>query len=863
MIRYLTLSIVMVLLASGSMIGQAQEKVVLTLSVPQWNQAAFNREYLQPFRDTHPNIDVVVVADVEGLAYPTSPAYGTLEEHLEAVQAYASTADVLQVSTWSLSQESTRARLWLDLNPLVTADPALAEENFYPAAWRAFRWDQGMWGMPVVIEPQILTYNPAAFDDAGLTYPAANWAIEQYIEAAVALTERNNSGDIIRPGCWCDITLMLYGLLGHGLVDASGAPQFDDPLLASIIETWAAAREDIYPQGGYSSEGVPIMMMQPWILQPSAPDAGTMVIGDMPGGVYGAQVTGFGISAGTRHPEEAFELAKFLAQSPGNASGSFGAFPALRQAEIVATGNFSIPPVNSLPQEQQDFLKMAVENAVAGYDLRYFDYINYAINQAISEDLDVETALQQAEEKALANLNEAASWTAAQPLVVATPVPTPSFDSGEIVLKFGMNGFNLPNQTDWVRLAREFAENDPEVGVIEMTSPDIGYEIWQEENECFYLGYDAVSPEAVPEYLLLDPLLDADPNFDPNDFVPGALEALQSGGQTYGYPFTVQVAAIRYLPEQFDDAGIPHPTMTWTISEFVDALNQLDQVEDADYQVPFIPRQPGHIDWLMLIAAFGGLPMDYRTEPPTINLTDPANVDAIRQALDLARSGLISYPEMGTFRFGGSFQMGALNTIDLGGYQFVDAQTPDYGYVNFPQGTAYKTMMLGNVGGGYISQDATHPDACYRWLRYIVAHPELLAYTMPASLSAINGPVTAATQGEAAVALYQNYVELASDPNTINFPAQFGSSYKMYFAQLFMARAFDDYVLEDADLEQVLADAQTKTEEFFVCFDAIPPTPPGATEAEYIAYSEAVENCLAVVDPEAAAERAEAMGGVQ
>jgi hypothetical protein len=44
---------------------------------------------------------------------------------------------------------------------------------------------------------------------------------------------------------------------------------------------------------------------------------------------------------------------------------------------------------------------------------------------------------------------------------------------------------------------------------------------------------------------------------------------------------------------------------------------------------------------MMLIAAYGGLPIDYRTTPATLNFTDPATISAIQQVLDLAKNGYI------------------------------------------------------------------------------------------------------------------------------------------------------------------------------------------------------------------------------
>ena len=69
---------------------------------------------------------------------------------------------------------------------------------------------------------------------------------------------------------------------------------------------------------------------------------------------------------------------------------------------------------------------------------------------------------------------------------------------------------------------------------------------------------------------------------------------------------------------------------------------------------PFVATNTNGTHLLILMAAYGGLPLDYRTNPPTINFTTPANVDAIRQVLDLAKAGYIKYDALGSIDFGGN-----------------------------------------------------------------------------------------------------------------------------------------------------------------------------------------------------------------
>ena len=842
-------------LTFSGIVGQAQEKIILTLSSPQFYDDIYDRDYFQPFFEVHPNVDVVIVPDTDNQSYTSPPAYTSIEEHLEGITAYVSSADVLFVSSWSISPESTRAGLWLDLMPLVAADPDLTEANFYSAAWRSFHWDRGMWVLPILIEPQMLVYDPLAYDEAGLTYPSSRWTMTEHAQAAITLTQRDADGNPVTPGCWCSPNLMFYGSLGHGLVGADGAPVLEDPELASMLDTWADAVEQIYPQGGYSSENVPLLIMAPWMLAPNSRDAGKYVLGDLPGGIYGANAQGYGISAGTAHPEMAFELVKYLAENPVNTFSTFGTFPALRRSVLETRANFSVDSLDSLPPDKFQILQSAVENGIVASDLLYFDYVQAATSRINNEGLDAMSVLQEAQQQALQNLEVAANWRGTQPVMVATPQPTPSFGADEIVLNFGISLSDLPNSQDWDRVAREFAEADAEVGVLNINAQGMGdYQEWLDENDCFYLHYDPIHPDYWRgDYVALDPLMDVDPGFDANDFLPGMIEDLQIAGHTYGYPLTVGISALGYDADLFQEAGIPLPELNWTINEFVDALAQLKQ---TDVAIPFSPNPMGDTDWLMLFAAYGGLPIDYRTDPATWNFTDPTTVDAIRQALDLEKTGLSEYHKTGGFMFSGMRLPGGVMGMALNGDVF-STVSPGSSYVNYPQGTGYQVMSLGSIGGGYVRSGTQHIEACYRWITQIAAHPELLPAIMPARFTAINNPATMAVHGETAVAVYRQYAALAADPDTINIPGQFMGSYDLYFVHKFLNRAMDAYVLEDTDLEQALIDAQTKADEFSVCYAAVASPEVDANEEEILAYNKIINNCVAQVDSEMAAESAQ------
>ncbi|MFN8447474.1 MAG: hypothetical protein U0521_02460 [Anaerolineae bacterium] len=147
---------------------------------------------------------------------------------------------------------------------------------------------------------------------------------------------------------------------------------------------------------------------------------------------------------------------------------------------------------------------------------------------------------------------------------------------------------------------------------------------------------------------------------------------LQKDNRTWAYPMTIQAQTLSYNATIFEQAGVPAPTTGWTLDQFLDALRTL---KDYLNKAPFVARDLNGESLMMLVAAYGGLPVDYRTTPPTLNYTDPATVDAIQQVLDLAKNGYIDYQPLvtgtGGFRIVavGANEENAITSDILGGFR--------------------------------------------------------------------------------------------------------------------------------------------------------------------------------------------------
>jgi ABC-type glycerol-3-phosphate transport system substrate-binding protein len=298
----------------------------------------------------------------------------------------------------------------------------------------------------------------------------------------------------------------------------------------------------------------------------------------------------------------------------------------------------------------------------------------------------------------------------------------------------------------------------------------------------------------------------------------------------------VQPYVLRYDPTALSGAGIVVPPEGWTINQFVDALNVIKPLVG---DVPaFYPEEFSGNYLLMLVAAFGALPLDPRTTPPTVDFTSPATVDAIRQVLDLAKNKYMGYEEMArAIRMFSTNPPEDARVIYGDTLSFVDTSSRT-AIAPFPHSDAYRTQMY-ETSTAFISATTLHPEACYRWISTIAQHPEL--YTgMPVRHSLLDSPTLLAARGTDAVATYKQIDAGLSSPQSVVFPNTEMTT------RLWLLRAFDRYVLQNADLGTELAQAEEFTKAYLTCVAAIPLGDPTTVATQR-------DDCAVMVDPTVAA----------
>ena len=854
--RPINLVLLVSLILTLSFTVQAQGEVTISLAIPAYNEEVYE-DAVEEFEALNPGIRV----HIEDAEYGVPFFYaGDVDNYLNTVAEYVETADVLLVNS-ELAPEATRAGYFLDMSPLVNTDATLNPNDFYPALWDSYHWDGGIWGLPVAGDVVGIFYQQAVFDEAGLAYPNENWTVADFNVAAQALAQFDDDGEIVVPGFFNgggglnSFGMFLISMLGDDVVDDSvipNIPDFSNPELQSLMLEWMAIADTgvmDFPQGGYTSNELP------FVIGPSFFGIGfnneAVSVAPFPGGGIGINPQGFAISAGTQNPELAYELIKFLVSSPIVTDSFFTEVPALRSLTEMESDDDDFLIGNEMSPELEAFIQRGLEEGISLNEARFSRYLSEAILPFGLADVNVQDDLSELEDLATERLAIADERAETVDFTVIPAPPPPQLASGEGMLSFQMTAFfnPLPNESEWQTFVDEFVANEPGIGFVEFDEgfpSDINVMI--NEVDCFYLPFTAMQLLDTTQLISLDPLMSADSTVDMNDFLPNAVSLVSENGLIWGFPITLQPLMLNYDAQMFADAGVPEPQNGWSIDEFELALQEIDALLGEDEFV-FESREFGNIYLLSLIAAYGGLPVDTRTTPTTYNYTDPDNVEAIQQVLNLITDGYIAYNPLNSFGGSGTQQDIPMYAQSFTGSQFAFSSPfeDSYQYVTFPTGSQYSAMNF-TVGAGYITGNSQNIEACYRFISEMASRPELF-YSMPARQSLVNTPELAAAQSQDAVDFYSDLADLMLQPNTIILSST--SSTSQFVESYWLNRVFDQYVAgEIMDLAQALAEAEQFTLAFQECAVGIPAFEEGVDDPS--AYFARFTDCAELIDPASA-----------
>jgi multiple sugar transport system substrate-binding protein len=307
-------------------------------------------------------------------------------------------------------------------------------------------------------------------------------------------------------------------------------------------------------------------------------------------------------------------------------------------------------------------------------------------------------------------------------------------------------------------------------------------------------------------------LLDADSSFPLDDFAPRSLDMFRYEGDQWGLPLQSQVRAVFYNPQLFDAAGVPYPQPGWTMEDFLATAQALTQGEGEKKRYGFLPLNGHTSDFIPFLAMQGASPWDDQDQP---RFDDPAVVAAVRWYANLAlvygvmpnMPGENGDPGPGRIevlyalvRAGQVAMWSDFTGLDRSDIWPVGVQV---GIVPMPVAEPGEAGITNFVPSAFfISAQASHPEACWEWIRYLSNCPEIVT-GLPVRHSVIESTAWA-TQAGAAAAAYR----ASQDYADVRYPANPQAAEQMGL----LHQAVAD-ILQGGEPEVVLGRAQQEAEQ--------------------------------------------------
>ena len=330
------------------------------------------QQLLDEFHATHPNIRVFYIPDPENLVdqMPVDMQAGTA-------------ADIFQGCCTHFPAWAQQGYT-LDLRPYVEADLDQATiADWDPAQYRAlFTQDGKQFGLPKYHGALALYYNKDLFDQYQVDYPDASWNQDDYLRAMKLLTKDRDGDD--KTDLWGSMVDVTWDRIqvhanqwGGNFVDPDNPRRSlmgEPPALAAL--EWLRARmwddrvmaslPDVNRLGtreAFVARRLAMVEDGSWALKDILSNASFRVgVAPLPSGPVRratlATTDGFGIYAGTKHPEAAWELMKFLIGKP--------------YGRAMAKANFLQPARASLVEDWIGYIRQEFPQQTQEMDLAAF-----------------------------------------------------------------------------------------------------------------------------------------------------------------------------------------------------------------------------------------------------------------------------------------------------------------------------------------------------------------------------------------------------------------------------------------------------------------------------------------------------------
>ncbi|MCS6840163.1 MAG: extracellular solute-binding protein [Roseiflexus sp.] len=240
-----------------------------------------------------------------------------------------------------------------------------------------------------------------------------------------------------------------------------------------------------------------------------------------------------------------------------------------------------------------------------------------------------------------------------------------------------------------------------------------------------------LTPEAFGTPLLLDlkPLMDADPSFQRNDFLPGTLERYTAKGGIWALPRSYSVPLIIYNRTLFQNANLPEPRPGWTWDDLLAAAERLTERSGSTILTyGFLEPSGGALTLMSLLEKQGINPLT--ASAAEVDLTAPEYVAALERIQEWRRTGVLIEPYSHGASAEDPTRLVREGRVAIWSDMFYISNddgspwTPDFpvGRAPFPKGSFYDPFFS-STEGFIISGGTAHPAAAWRWIEWLSRQP--------------------------------------------------------------------------------------------------------------------------------------------
>ena len=837
---------------------------IITFAIDDWERSLYE-EQIKTFEVTHPDIKVELILTDELLDDESQGIFTDDGVYLD--KSLVKLARSVDVVSWNIQPDFVPDGLLLDLEPLIAVDEDFDATDFYPGTLEQYQWDGGIWGVPLNASYLLIYYDKDLFDQAGIAYPEVGWSWDDLLATARATTIRDGD-EVTQWGVsfrWIGTLTLVQAKVGS-IFNVDYIPptaRFIDPDVVAAYQWFADlhTEHEVAPYVSLSEEMSDIQAfldlaqdgkvamwsdsLESYSWYAKDRNVGVVPFPIGPDNLNSSPAYKFNegvlaVSAGTTHPEAAWEWVTFLTQQ-GTNENSF--FKAPDQVHLPARR--SVAEANHVWEEMNEELATAVRFAIDHVSVHSYvpiggttgPWLYSAFPRMVDEGRDAEDVLAEIQKDFDAAIEASGDTISIPAFTVADPSGVQSVE-GDVVVRF------IGRQHDlslYRKIAEEFQKLHPEI-VIKIENA-VAYSDASVKNlsgvaDVFELWGPIQTEEDLAYILPIQPLLDADPELAEQDFFSTALDPFRVQGQVVGIPGQIRIPYLYYNKQLFDAAGVAYPQPGWTMDEFLETAVALTEDGDAEEKVyGYVPESVEVNEIMHLITAHGGTIIDDSVDPPTTRLTDPHVISAMRWYSNLTTEYAVkptfdvdAYEERKQLIDSDRVAIWAVDlhmivrgelfdekgdTLETEGGGSVDRVAEDndaIGVVSYPVGDQ-GMAPFDAVTGYYIAADTDVREAAWTWMKFLTTQESLANPGLPARISIAESNEfkqrVGAENASALIEMAQNSSQELMD----NDPALWLS----LVVSIALEDAYQRIIEDEATVEEAMQNAQNKTEIYRLC----------------------------------------------